>query len=292
MRRSAPDDNVGVPRPLKSALAVGWLAAASLIGWLEEVARSQAAQQHFGLPLSASADPRGAAAFAVPAAAAIITVLLLVAGVVLALGRRLLLAAAMAALGVALVMSPPHLGKPWLVVTAAMGIFGGVAAIYDETFLGPVNDRLGRRLDSVFSRWRVWFSANTSTYLRPIYRRLGSAAAGALAVVAAALVPLAIGDHVGNAQATTRTVFYVIADRICTPDRVVIDFGDSDTDRRVRVAERSTDGQSWRLLPGIYTVPVAEPVVLARIGRVKRSAIARLPVPTLATLPPICAGAS
>jgi uncharacterized protein YggT (Ycf19 family) len=263
-----------------------------LIGWLEEVARTQAAQQYFGLPLSFSADPRGAAAFAVPVAAALIAVLLFVLGVVVALGRRLLLAAAMAALGVALVMSPPHLGAPWLIVTAAMGIFGATAGIYDEVCLALLNERLGRGVDSQISKVRTRLSANTSPFLRPIHRRLASLAGGALGVIAAVFVPLAIGDHVGSDQARNRVVFYVVADRACMSDRVVIDFGDSDTDRRVRVAERSTDGQSWRLLPGIYTVPVTEPVVLARIGRVKRSAIARLPVPTLAALPPICAGAS
>jgi hypothetical protein len=266
-----------------AAAAVG-IAVVSLVGWLEEVARTQAFEKYYGLPLTASADPRGAAAFAMlPLAVALAADLLLLAAVIAVLVRRWRWGVLAASVAGTLMGLPPRTWDKAAVELAVSAATAGCAcvlvALVGRPLVSTIRAAISRaasRQDQDATRRRLPHPDESKWLLRGAY--------AATAIAAAVWVPLWGGDRAGRLEARDTANYYVVTDR-CDPTAAVIWFGDSDTARRVRVARRV--GAIWNLAPGILTVPLTEPIALAHLGRVSQSTLAPFP-PPVSRLPRVC----
>jgi hypothetical protein len=227
----------------------------------------------------------------VPVAAAVIADVMIVLAVAVAMGRRIVLATFVASVGIALIFAPQHPRSRLLLALAAIFVCAIAGTAYNELCLASVNDRLARATQQAIDNVRAWSRADSVTALlgTPILRLLRVAGA-AIAVAASAVSALAVGDHIGTDEASAQTVFFVVADRSCVPNQVVIEFANGDSERTVRVAERSPNGRSWRLQPGIFSVSETEPVVQAHIGPLHASSVIDVPLRATPALPAVCGG--
>lgn len=207
--------------------------------------------------------------------------------VVTLIAQRLVPAALLVAAVVALIMYPQHPWSRQLVVLVGIATFFLVAVLHSEIHLGSANDWLNQRMQRGAREVTSWIKAQ-GAIVGVAYLRLFRVAAAAIGVTVSAVVPLAVGDRVGADQASSRTVFYIVADRACASDQIVIDFADGESARTVRVAQRSAGSGSWLLLPGVFSIAVSEPVVQAQIGRVASSDVPRPPLHVTTALPPLC----
>ncbi len=268
----------GPRRLIGSAVSIGGLAALALGGWLEEVARIQAVEKHFGLPLTMAADPRAAAAFAaLPLAVALALNAALLIAFVLVTRRHAWAGAALAAVAAAALVPPQTWPAGLLRAAAFLALLALLYALRHRAaaLVGRVVRRLGRRAPRA---GRDGWDGELRT------AAIGFGASAAVAVLLFA--PLHLGEQAGRRQAADRDVFFVVAAYACDPDVAVIAFGGDGDARTVRVADRRGDGR-WLLRPGLLWVPAQDPLVEVRMGRVVPSRPAGHPPPA-PSLPPLC----
>jgi len=282
-----PDEAGGREKTLTvpwALLSVAGLAAASLVGWLEEVARAQAIEKFYGLPLTIGGDPRAAAAIAVlPLALSVAAALILVAGLFAAGSRRWWAGIVLLAIAGTLLLRPPRtLGGA--ATEAILAAIAGAIVCVAVRALRPLADRASqwgaRRFTGQAQRVRrPW-----PDELRWVVRGIGVAAAIATSI----WLPLWAGDHAGRNEAMTQTMYFVVADRTCTSSTAVLDFGSDGSVRRVRIARRGADGSRWTLVPGILYVSSDEPLMRVQLGRVAPSQPADIPITEQPHLPSKC----
>jgi len=268
----------GPRRLFGSAVSIGGLAALALGGWLAEVARIQAVEEHFGLPLTTTADPRAAAAFtALPLAVALALNSALLIALVLVARRHVWAGAALAAAAAAALVGPLTWQAVLLRVAAVLVALAALYAVRGKAvaLLEGAARRVRRRAPRPgASDW--------DGELRTA--AVGFAASAAVAVLLFA--PLELGEQAGRRQAADRDVFFVVAKFACDRDVAVVALGRDGDGRTVRVADRGDDGR-WRLRPGLLSVPAQDPLVEVRLGRIAPSRPGGHPQPVPA-LPPAC----
>lgn len=265
-------------RFLSTALSVGGLAALALGGWLEEVARIQAIEKHFGLPLTMAADPRAAAAFAaLPLAVGVAVNAALVVAIVLVARRHAWAGASFAVLAAAALLPP----QSW-----QAGVLRGLTGLAGLAGLYRFRRELRRALARVGRRSARAETVGWDVELRTALIGLAAAAAAAALLFA----PLHLGDQTGRRQAADRDVFFVVAAYSCYTNAAVVVLGRDGESRIVRVAERRAAGR-WDLRPGLFAVPAQETLIEVRMGDLAPSRPADHPPPA-AALPPSCGPAA
>lgn len=260
----------GPRRALSTALSVGGLAALALGGWLEEVARLQAIEKYYGLPLTMAGDPRAAAAFAgLPLAVGVAVNAALVVAVVLTARRHPWAGASFVVVAVAGVLPP----QSWSAgLTRAVVMLAALAVLY----------RLRAKIGRVLARAAVRLADRSARAEAPYWDvELGTPVVGlgaAVAVAALLFAPLHLGDQTGRRQAADRDVFFVVAAYACEPGVAVVALRRDGDFRTARVADRRVNGR-WQLRPGLFSVPVDETLLEVRMGGLARSRPSSFPPP-------------